>query len=868
MQKRIIGISGLAGALLVLPMCGSLIGETDRIRMLYAQKNPVTVIATDPADNSTAPYNQSYIDVTFSHTVETGTVTAQSTFGACTGSLQVSYDGFQNCLAGTVDGSGNPRIRFVPLVFPKGLGLQIKVTADVKSDIGIAVMPYVSAVGFKLGAPCGSENCFFSYTTPLMTNAGTATQIFAIRSGAHSGKYLILTSSSTTTTLLDPVAVTTSAGPTLPANCVPGDGGHNFYIATGATNKGKQAIVRGGNTSDWCLYDPAGHTITLSGTALPLTAGAGGLSLQPTSATSTEVDNTLALRGLSTNGILRYAPASELFTNVSAFYVVSGAIGAGAHALKLQTGINAGKWLIMNGAPAPSTTTWLFSESPAGFAVSTATAGALGGGAKSIEIGSGASGKVVTLLGGGTTDTSTLNTATFAAPTLQSGALPAAVSSAALLLRQSGTNSNDNPLKLHGGVAAAHTTSVYDTAAGTFSAGPISTGAILDGSAQIYIPGASGGAFFIVNGSTMPSTSVYFPHNNTFSATRTPGSIPNAGAHAVRISGGANDGRTLIVAAGLTKHTAVYDPLRHAIAAGVDTVNAIAASGFSVPLTRGSYAGNILTFVGGGSAVFNIYNAATNQYLTSVAAGLPTSGTVLAMNTGATAFPISGTEQIMIVRGNGTGTQIFSQSTGAIIAGNATSVTVNSVPLNLQFRTSVGVVKQAIYAQSNQLTIFDHGLLTFATATLTAAGGSGAQMFLIPSGAEAGNILFIHGGGSAATSIINRDTLTATAGPPVGGAGACGNTVVVNAGAQLLPIPYGANAGKALLLVGGDTPTTCMYDPATNAFSVGPVTSTTGSPGYAISNGALAFRTNGGIYPTSFVILSGANKNVWGTYVP
>lgn len=493
----------------------------------------------------------------------------------------------------------------------------------------------------------------------------------------------------------------------------------------------------------------------------------------------------------------------------------------------------------------------------------------VGDGASSFEVSSGVrQGQLVTIRGG--------NRASLYAYDINAGSAPAqpanlsgSVNSGGMLLRQSGTPSFDQPVLLHG-TGSLHATSIYSTTSGDFSiAGPITTGAIFGGSAQVFIPGGSnGGAFFIVNGSTMPSTSVYFPQSNTFSPTRTPGSVPNAGAHSFRVSGGANDGRTLIVGAGASRHTAVYDPLKHSITAGSDTQNAVTTTGFSVTLTRGPYAGKVLTFLGGGSFVYNVYDPATNQFYPSSFLATPSYGPFSTVNTGASAFPIDGSNDIMIIRGNGMTTQILNQLTGGVTAGNSTGFIVNSVSLNLQFKTSGGAVKQAIYTTADQVAIFDHATRNFSLVTLTATPGTGMQMLLVPSGPEAGNVLVVHGNGLAGTSIINRDTLAVTAGPAIGGVAACGNAVVVGAGAQILPIPFGSNAGKALLLVGGDTPTTCMYDPVANAFSPGPVTSNTGSPGYSISNGALAFRTNGGLYPTSFVILSGANKNVWGTYVP
>ena len=850
---------------LILPGlgCGSLIGETDRIRMLYAQKNPVSVVATDPADNSIAPYNQAYIDVTLSAPVDTGTITVQSGFGVCGGSFQVSYDGFMNCLGGAIDATANPRIRFVPSVFPKGLGLQIKITADMKTDLPIAVTPYVSSVGFKLGAPCGNQNCFFSYSTPLMTNAGGSSGVFLVRGGVNQGKYLVYTQGQTTTTLIDPIAASSGVGPSMAGSCdgvpdhTPNQAAYDFLNYAGT----KQIIVSGAGTVRACVFDHA--TNTFSKINMASLSGLGGHAFVPK--TGGEQNNTLLVSAHNNIFVHKFS-STDVITGTA--YSLPVGVNVGGHSVRVNTPTYPNAFLLFTN----TATVQVFSETTPGwtpgYIMPIDVSNGVGDGASSFEVSSGIrQGQMITIRGG--------NRASLYAYDINAGSVPAqpanlsgSVNSGGMLLRQSGTPSFDQPVLLHG-TGSLHATSIYNPTTGDFSiAGPITTGAIFGGSAQVFIPGGSnGGAFFIVNGSTMPSTSVYFPQNNTFSGTRMPGSVPNAGAHTVRIFGGANDGRTLIVAAGATRHTAIFDPIRHTMSAGPDTQNGVTTTGFSFLLTRGPYAGRILTFLGGGSFVFNVYDPPTNQFYSSSVLTSPVYGPFSAVNTGASAFPIDGSDDIMIIRGNGMLTQILNQLTGVVTAGNSTGFTVNSVSLNVQFRTSGGAVKQAIFTTADRVAIFDHTTRNFSLAILPGIAGSGMQMMVIPSGPEAGNILVVRGNNTADTYIINRDTLIVTGGPTIG-VGACGNTVAVNAGAQLLPIPYGANAGKALLLVGGDTPTSCMYDPATNAFSAGPVTSTTGSPGYGISNGAVAFRTNGGLYPTSFVILSGANKNVWGTYVP
>ncbi|MFO1525145.1 MAG: hypothetical protein U1F16_04125 [Turneriella sp.] len=865
-MKRPAYIISLAIASGVLLRCGSLVNEVDRIRAQYNEQNGPLVVATDPADSSIGPYNQTYIEVTFSSPLDAQTITAQANFGACSGSFQVSYDGFTNCLGGSIDASANPRIRFNPVIFPKGLGLQIRTSSAIIGSNEAPAKPYTSPVGFKLGAPCGAQNCFFSYSTPLITNAGSASGVFLVRAGPHAGKYLVYTWGQTSTTLIDPVAVTSQAGPSFAGSCdgapdhTPNQATFDFLNFAGT----KQIILRGAGGTNACVYDHAANTF--SKIVMGSLSGLGGHAFVPQ--TGTEADHTLLVSAHNNMWTHKY---SKTDVTSGTAYTTGVGVNLGAHSIRVNTLTYANSFLLFTNAA----NVQVFSESAPGwspgYTIPIDGTNGVGAGASSFEVTSGVrQNQVITVRGNNRASLYAYDVSAGTVPT-QPANLAANVNDGGRLLRQTGTATETAPVVLHGS-GSAHATSIYNSGTGEFEVGPVTTGAILAGSTHVFIPGIQGGgAFFIVNGNATPSTSVYFPATKSFSGTRMPLSVPNAGAHAFRISGGEHDGKTMIVAAGATRHTAIYDPLRHTMTAGKDLVNSATATSLSVPLTQGSYAGNVLTFLGGGSFVFNVYNAATDQYLSSGAAGLPTSGAVAAINTGATAFTISGSLQILIVRGNGTGTHIFDQSGGGISAGPVTSCTVNSTPANVQFRTTAGVVKQAVFCQTNQVTIFDHTGLSFSTTTLSGPGGAGLQMYTIPSGTEAGNVLVIHGGGTATTSIINRDTLMASPGPSVAGVAACGNTVVVDAGAQLLPIPYGQNAGKAALIVGGSpggSPVYCLYDPATNSFGSASVVNANGSPGFAISNGSVAFRTYGGLYPTGFVVLSGANKNVWSTYVP
>lgn len=827
--------------------CGSLIDETERIRMLYAQKNPVTVITTDPADNSFAPYNQTYIDVVFSTGIDIGTVTAQANFGACTGSLQVSYDGFTNCLGGAIDASGNPRIRFTPAIFPKGLGLQIMVTSAVQSDIGVAATPYVSGVGFKLGAPCGKYNCFFSYSTPLVASAGTLSGVFLIRSGAHIGKYLVYTTGSTNTTMIDPLTATSVVGPTFCA--IPTGGTTNYYVSTGP-DAGRQVIFIGGS-GNRCLYDPTTHTF-VNGAAGP-TIGAGTNAFAALS--GTESGHGFIVDGGNTPGVSRYDANTGV---VSSPLTLGINAGGGSHNVRLTNGANAGNTLIIAGNNA--TNVRMFVESSATIATAQATSVAVGAGGASFEVFTGPNAnRLITIHGAGATSTTSfdLSTNLLVGATGSVGPTITAVNTGGLLLRQNGTASLDNPLMLLGGGV---TTNRYNSTTGLFESGPLTTGNILSGSSAIYIPNAQGtGVFFIVNGGGT-STSLYVPSTNTFHGSRVPATIPNQGASAFVVNGGANNGRTMIVGGNGLNTTAVFDPLRFEMSLGpLLTANPTLTS-FNVPIRQGVHAGKTIVFFGGSNA-YNLYDPTTNTFS---ATGLPAINT---LGAGAVAFPVANSTNLVLVRGGGTFADIYDQQTNGALTNITIPCSVGSAAFTLRYtKPSNGEVRQLVFCSGTSMAVFNHTTQTFpAFLSLTSGAGTGIQGFVIPSGAHANEVLIIHGGGATGTTLINPETDAVIGAGP---ATTPGCSVAPNAGSQILQLTTGFNSGKVVLLSGGGSETSCIYDPATHAFSAGPKVGNNGSPGFQITAGSLAFRTNGGLYPTSFIVLSGATKNVWNAYVP
>jgi hypothetical protein len=839
--------------------CGSLVNEASRLQQLYDQKNggSLTVIATDPADNSTAPYNQTYVDVTFSAPIDPATFTAQALFGACAGSFQLSYDLFGNCLSGTVDTSANPRIRFTPTIFPKALGLQIRITSAVIGATGIPATPYTSSVGFKLGAPCGNSNCFFSYSTPLTHAASTLSGIFRIQSGIHSGKYLIYSASGSATTLIDPQAGLSEVGP--PLCFVPTNGSTDFYIATG-TNAGKQLVLRGAGTTNTCFYDPLSGGFTTTGApGLPggLGANNGAFSVQPGAGFDT--DNTLIFRGGGVQ-MLRYTAVGG--TIADTLEVAAANISDRAHAVRLTTGTDIGKFLVFIGSGFNQTNLLNPAAGSTTLAASGTTSVNLGAGALSFEVTSGLiPNRVITMVGGSATSsvfsTTALGVTGNAGPSLATGTLGAG----SLLLKQPGNISDTRPLIINGGGIAAHATNYFDADNNLFVAGPMTTGAIGAGSAAAWVPSAQGvgGGFIIVNGGTGYSTSVYLPNTNMFHGSRMPTSVPNLGANAFRVTAGTNSGRTIIVGGNATNETAIFDPITYQMFRGKPLTGTANSNAMNMPITRGANAGYVVVFHGGGA--FSVYNPNSATFDTS--AGFPITSSI---GTGGQAFAVENSPNIIIVRGGDSNADKYDQVANTMGATIPVGAAVSGDPVAIKFvQPSTGNAKTMIFANSTTMRIFDHVTESFsASFSLAPSGGPGLKGFAIPSGTHVGKVLILHGGGSSGISMMNNET--GLSDPSLPSTGSC--VPSLGSGSQILPLVYGPNTGKVLVLFGGTTRSSCIYNPATHSFSPGPDVGNVASVGFQLTAGSVAFPTGGGVYPTSFIVISGALKNVWSTYVP
>jgi hypothetical protein len=497
--------------------------------------------------------------------------------------------------------------------------------------------------------------------------------MFLIRSGTHAGKLVIMTVGQTATTMIDFSALTSGPGPALPS--APTAGLHTFPVTQGPA-AGAEMVLAGGTTA--YFYDPTAHSFALAPS--PAGVNAGAFSFIP-------VAGVHADRAITVNA--QPSTALNLYPDNLGNFGVYGNLpgpdlpGPGGHALRLSAGGAASYFFVVFGNGTQSSR--FFEESTGNLLAGPTLAGNAGAGAGSFVVASGPlAGRIITMLGGNSNATNQYNISL----TSNEGSGPTlidSVGSGGQLLYRYGTALASSPLMLHGALQT--------------------------------------------------NTQVYDIRNSRFLGNTLPGSVPNPGAHAFYISAGSHSGHTLIVAAGGSHHTALYDPTTHAFFQGPPTFNPITASGFSVPITRGAYAGRVVLFAGGGSNTYNVYNPPDATFKSMLDLGTILTGVPLAVTTGANAFEMTD-GRILILNGGGVTTQILDQENYSFVtAGTPTAACLVNQAYNLRYtRPSDGRAMQLVWCSGSVFNVFDHVTQTF-TLHSAAGGGTGSVAFPTRGGA-------------------------------------------------------------------------------------------------------------------------------------
>lgn len=192
--------------------------------------------------------------------------------------------------------------------------------------------------------------------TRLFKTTGTGISGFGIGTGVKAGRVMIMSggfaaTSSLATTIYDPKTGLTEIGPNLPGGNGIDAGATNFPVSTGV-NAGKQYILKGNSTTVVLKYDPdnnmfavaVGSGIDYSGT--PQNKGAGSRALLMPN--GPQASNYLILNGGGDNN------ADFFNTNTNSFSLagtVTGCVSVnpGSWIFKVQSGIHAGKFMIICG---------------------------------------------------------------------------------------------------------------------------------------------------------------------------------------------------------------------------------------------------------------------------------------------------------------------------------------------------------------------------------------------------------------------------------------------------------------------------------------------------------------------------------------
>ena len=151
----------------------------------------VTIV---PADGAVAIDVTERIVLTFVSEMAPATLTAQTTAGACTGSLQASSDDFATCIGFTtpVIAAGNMMVTLRPASnLANNRTYKVRVTTDAKKAGGTAVVPYSMPAGFttKAAPTCASHGYSGALVTfdltslsGVSTNAPATTNVAGVSS--------------------------------------------------------------------------------------------------------------------------------------------------------------------------------------------------------------------------------------------------------------------------------------------------------------------------------------------------------------------------------------------------------------------------------------------------------------------------------------------------------------------------------------------------------------------------------------------------------------------------------------------------------------------------------------------------------------
>jgi hypothetical protein len=293
--------------------------------------------------------------------------------------------------------------------------------------------------------------------------------------------------------------------------------------------------------------------------------------------------------------------------------------------------------------------------------------------------------------------------------------------------------------------------------------------------------GIQSGNIFTVIGNETSISNIYNSASGTFAAGPTilglpvGKNTPDVGTHSIMITSGVNAGKLWLLSGVSNSYTystsAFYDLNSNSFSVGPNLITILAGNSKTIYIESGIYSGKYMTFYAGSNAKFTslydpIKNAIDPSSILPSAAG-------------------GGINKVLLTSGSNSGKMLV------INGGNNTS------------------------------SLFDFASGTFAPGpNLSGVMGRSPGIFTISGGSQDGKIFVVHGGNITTTSIYDPITNAFSAGPTLSVAA---NNITSEC---TFKIPSGAQIGK-YLIIHGSVPTgqiTSLYDPSTNTVAAGPLT--------------------------------------------
>lgn len=766
-------------------------------------------------------------------TMDKTSITTNSDDTTCSGSVQISFDNFVTCvkMRSSITTTDN---KTFALTSNPTMGTfathKIKVTTTAKSDASVKLATdYSHATGFTTSTPCtvyDAATCPIPFSTAAtMTGSlGNGGMVIPIESGAAKGKIFVVLGNSTTTNIFNPDTGLFSVGPNTTAT-VNTNGVPTYFSINSGVHAGKYLFTHGPITTT-SIFDPVTNTM-ISGPNLTTNAGLGSNAFQVNSG-SNSGKTLLILSGVTTN---LYDPTTNTF---SIGPNLTSTLGNASHSIGINSGLHNGKTLIVYAGGVVDTS--LYDPSSNTFSVGPNLTTNAWGGAFSFSLSTGIqSGNIFTVIGNETSFSNIYNSAsgTFAAgPTIPG--LPVGKNTpdvgTHIIMITSGVNAGK--LWLLSGVSNSYTYSTsafYDLNSNSFSVGPNLITILAGNSKTIYIESGiySGKYMTFYAGSNAKFTSLYDPIKNAIDPSSILPSSAGNGINKVLLTSGSNAGKMLIINGG-SNATSIFDFASGTFSSGATLTGVMGRSPGIFTISGGSQDGKTLVVHGGGLTTTSLYDPSSNTFSAGPALSAATNNIISECIFKVPSGPQVG-KYLIILSGVSQNTSLYDPSNNTIAAGPATGALMgpNSVtcfPISSGANAGKFIATQGAITPTTATRIYDPATNTFAAgpnlATNIAAGS-----FAIPItiGTNSGKVLLFIGG--TTTNLYDPATHTFSVGPNL--------SASATGGAYLL-LTVGANKDKYWILHGN---TSSIYDPNTNSITAGVALPDGGTMAFNVTSG-------------------------------